>query len=587
VVNAGGDEDIKKDVSNMELTTLDENSVVKREASSIPRGKSKTERQRSRQKHKTKKQRRKRNKLSRKRKRKKLQRKLKPNRRTINKKSKKKKKKERKGSRRMKLRKRNQHGAKMNRERKKKNKQIKSGGGRNRSKKRPKQRKHHNQKEQKKRKEKLERKTQRLSKSQREKNRKKRIRKTNFTTCAEKLFSYSKMALGIAVNVEKQVNTATTRSKTVTNKKGKKSDFEAPLGTLLTALGGNASALQCAGKPLRSTKYKDTLSTLRGCEAKINTSCNYTISAAIKTEISKCKTKATKLRSEVLTCSKKATTEAGCTCLNSINITAKELKECKNTTLKVRNEAVKNKNDCITAFRACKTAQDAAVDGVGTCKKVNKCGGAMNKTEALKLLKILKPLQEALKNKAFENALKKLGLNTGTGSDGNGYDGSRMSRLSQLRLARYDARNEERNSNSSDSAGCLEIVKEWKSFNTSADKAVPSVGGDVDSSETNKTIKSLKKLNQRANLTSDLGSCAKTSRQGSVLSIVKIRFYLFWAGWFKTYVVEIKVITLESSFGVSSPSSSSSVVTAAPEGRHIVNQMIRRAAWKQQRKQLT
>ena len=72
-----------------------------------------------------------------------------------------------------------------------------------------------------------------------------------------------------------------------------------------------------------------------------------------------------------------------------------------------------------------------------------------------------------------------------------------MSRLSQLRLARYDARNEERNSNSSDSAGCLEIVKEWKSFNTSADKAVPSVGGDVDSSETNKTIKSLKKLNQR------------------------------------------------------------------------------------------
>ena len=45
----------------------------------------------------------------------------------------------------------------------------------------------------------------------------------------------------------------------------------------------------------------------------------------------------------------------------------------------------------IEVFRACKMAQDDSVDGVGTCKQVNKCGGAMNKTEAKRLLKILKP----------------------------------------------------------------------------------------------------------------------------------------------------------------------------------------------------
>ena len=45
----------------------------------------------------------------------------------------------------------------------------------------------------------------------------------------------------------------------------------------------------------------------------------------------------------------------------------------------------------ISGFIKCKSAQDDSVEGVGSCKKVNKCGGAPNKTEAARLLKILTP----------------------------------------------------------------------------------------------------------------------------------------------------------------------------------------------------
>ena len=71
-----------------------------------------------------------------------------------------------------------------------------------------------------------------------------------------------------------------------------------------------------------------------------------------------------------------------------------------------------------------------------------------------------------------------------------------MSRLSQLRMARYDGREDERQSNE-DGQGCTDIVNEWKSFNTSGDKAVPGVGDDVDEKETNNTITSLNKLNSK------------------------------------------------------------------------------------------
>ena len=85
-------------------------------------------------------------------------------------------------------------------------------------------------------------------------------------------------------------------------------------------------------------------------------------------------------------------------------------------------------------------------------------------------------LSDALKNTGFADALKAAGLDSGTGSDGK--LPARMSRQT-------------------DGAACTAILDDWKSFNTSGDKAVPGVGGDLDETETNNTISTLNKLNNK------------------------------------------------------------------------------------------
>jgi hypothetical protein len=417
-------------------------------------------------------------------------------------------------------------------------------------------------------------------------------------TCVDIFMTLTKMS-GIAVNIEKQVNTVNDKKRIQDNKKAKNGDFQGTYNTLLSALGGNRSAPECDGIPIdnttsRSSTYKTTLATLDECEVTINASCGYPINSTFNDYLQECKTLATTLRAYLLICSKKENATAGCICVEALNNVADYstlIPDCRDVTKPTSVAVVENRNRCNAVFRECKRSQDDSVEAVGTCKKVNKCGGAKNKTEAKRLLKILKPLQAALTNTGFADALKNLGLDTGTGSDGKGWDGkSRMSRLSQLRLARYDA-NDERNGNSTDGPGCTEIEAEWKNFNTSGDKAVPGVKGDVDEVETNNTITSLNNLNNRATLETDLSSCAKEdSRQVSVtFTIVKIRFYIFWCGWFQIFVVEIKVITLEISFGISSPSPSPTpaptpaptpVATSAPGGRHLAKHLIKRAAFK-------
>ena len=107
-------------------------------------------------------------------------------------------------------------------------------------------------------------------------------------------------------------------------------------------------------------------------------------------------------------------------------------------------------------------------------------------------LKTLLRLSTALANTKFADALKKLGLNSGAGSDG-----KLPTRLTQLRLARMVDSNGGRQGNSTDGQGCKDIEAEWKNFNSSGDKAVPGVDGDVDEKETANTISSLDKLNNR------------------------------------------------------------------------------------------
>ena len=46
-------------------------------------------------------------------------------------------------------------------------------------------------------------------------------------------------------------------------------------------------------------------------------------------------------------------------------------------------------------------------------------------------------------------------------------------------------------------AACTAILDDWKAFNTTGDKAVPGVGGDLDETETKNTIATLDKLNNK------------------------------------------------------------------------------------------
>ena len=86
-------------------------------------------------------------------------------------------------------------------------------------------------------------------------------------------------------------------------------------------------------------------------------------------------------------------------------------------------------------------------------------------------------LSDALKNTGFADALKAAGLDTGAGSDG--------------KLPARTARQ------TTDGAACTGILEDWKSFNSSGDKAVPGVGGELDEGETNNTIGTLNKLNNK------------------------------------------------------------------------------------------
>ena len=67
-------------------------------------------------------------------------------------------------------------------------------------------------------------------------------------------------------------------------------------------------------------------------------------------------------------------------------------------------------------------------------------------------------LSSALKQTAFNDALKSLGLNTGSGSDGK----LPTSRSMKTRFARQ-----------AESTECTKVLDQWKSFNSSAAKAVP------------------------------------------------------------------------------------------------------------------
>jgi len=379
-----------------------------------------------------------------------------------------------------------------------------------------------------------------------------------FTTCFEKMYKYTgKMKK--ANNIQKQFLRINGSKDTIKNKKDKKGSFNETLNTLTTALGGNKTAPKCPGSPATTRAFNDTLDKLDKCSGDIEASCTFSVNDTRFAELEQCYNDAESFYKQVDNCTANGNsdTSTACSCFDALDLDAlmAKVKACD---VSGDNAAVnKEKKKCKKKFGACKTAQIDSVEFVDTCKEKLKCGGVSSKEEAEKQLKALTPLSDALKQTGFADAMKKLGLDSGTGSDG-----VLPSRRANNRVNRQAA---------TDSKGCTAVLDNWKKFNSSGNAGVPGTDGPIDEGKIGETVKTLDTINNSPTLEDDLKGCQKeTSRQTVVLVIVQIRFYVFWCGWFQVNIVEIKITIITITFGITSTTTAPPVVsTVPPAGRNL------------------
>merc|ERR1719430_2556947 len=185
-----------------------------------------------------------------------------------------------------------------------------------------------------------------------------------------------------------------------------------------------------------------------------------------------------------------------------------------------------------------------------------KCGGAKDKEEAQRQLAALTPLNDALNRKEMDNAMTSAGVASGPGADGTIPSSRAFTRGSRT-----------------DGAGCLELAQQWAQFNTSANQAAGSANGDLDTGAANATTTILNSINSRTTLVADLQSCSNgTTRISSsgggrqietVITIIQIRIYIFWMGWWRETVISVKITIITSTFSIETTTASSTTASAA------------------------
>merc|ERR1719193_528216 len=367
----------------------------------------------------------------------------------------------------------------------------------------------------------------------------------NVTACITKLIFYSRLNEKKASAISRQVKRIKGNDKIQDSKGNKKSDFNSTKERLLSALGGNASNPTSSNSTSSRAFSQDTLSTLVACETDIADKCgNPTTGNASKlAELEACETLANNFKSAFSKCfAASKSLEESCTCVETISESdVASMQECDVSS--DNSAALKAKKACKSAVGKCKTAEAAAVEGIDTCKEETKCSlFEASQAEGTRLIEnVLTPLNEALKNPAFSNALNATGLNSGAGSDGQ-LPSSRL--LSMGRVRRQ----------ATDGAGCTALDKEWTKFNVSGNKALASADGSIDEASANETTEILNGINARATLVEDLLSCANetSGRQVAVaFTIIRIRIYVFWAQWWRQTIVETKICSIATTFNIS------------------------------------
>merc|ERR1712227_930114 len=366
------------------------------------------------------------------------------------------------------------------------------------------------------------------------KGRKKSRQTTDWEKCASQLIEYTSR-LRKARNLYQQYRRINNTKDIIEKKKGKKMDFNETLGTLVEALGGNKTSPKCSSSSRAIIRaFNDTLATLDMCESDIDANCLF--NSTVLDDKKDCYDTASLFQDAVQGCFN-----------NSL---------CSSDADKCGCFAKNNWTDQVEKIKSCDLTQEnnKAKTEKTKCKEKVKCGGVTSKEEGERQLNIITPLKNALDNPNFENALKKLGLDSGPGSDG-------VLPAKRWRTVRQ----------AEEAPECTKILEDWRNFNASADQAVQGVDGDVDEEKTTETINTLDKLNNNPNLEADLAKCSKDSSRQAIVSITYIRFYVFWCVNFNLVIVEVKIDIITISFGLTTPppQTTPALTTQAPSGRKV------------------
>merc|ERR1712214_181038 len=194
-------------------------------------------------------------------------------------------------------------------------------------------------------------------------------------TCFYKSIKAMRMLAGIVANFEKQQNRMKAHSKIASGKLDKKDAFESINQKLISAGGGNKSALSCSGSSTSpgALQLANLTSVLGECSTVLASSCNMSLIPQVNsTKLDACNASIVAFKTEAEMCldmaiKAKAMTDEVCACF-----TATALDELfdSNTDCKFPEETrnvTAAKNKCVDDFGKCRKYEDDAATSITAC----------------------------------------------------------------------------------------------------------------------------------------------------------------------------------------------------------------------------
>ena len=191
--------------------------------------------------------------------------------------------------------------------------------------------------------------------------------------CLENAVTAMNRWLRVVSNYKKQSARIKGQKAVADKKKGKKGLFGPVLNQLVSAGGGNKSALTCAGSSNSSgaAQLKNLTETLEMCQMTINASCNMDdFPKPNATLIEKCDNATKTFETEAEKCrklSKESTSADACTCWNGMTAASEAVVGCSRTD---EQDKIKNATKmCKDAFSKCRKFEDDAVSILKSCSE--------------------------------------------------------------------------------------------------------------------------------------------------------------------------------------------------------------------------